>query len=55
VDAGGRRWAGRAPEMGVDFNFRPTVDLVGAGDCQEILDALAAKVLPVIREFKSFF
>ncbi|HEY8843150.1 MAG TPA: hypothetical protein VIM23_04530 [Gaiellaceae bacterium] len=43
------------PEMEVEFDFRPSVDLGGAGDSQEVLDALAVKVLRVIREFEPLF
>jgi hypothetical protein len=45
----------RKPHMEVDFNFRPSVDLGGAGDSQEVLDALASKVVRVLREFEPLF
>jgi hypothetical protein len=33
----------RNPHMEVDLNFRPSVDLGGAGDSQEVLDAVAPR------------
>lgn len=45
----------RILEMGLDFKFQPSVDLVGFGDCQKVLDAVAAKVVQVIREFEVLF
>jgi hypothetical protein len=43
---------GPHPDMDVDFSFRPSVGLAGFGDAQEVLDALAVKVLRVIRELE---
>jgi hypothetical protein len=44
--------SGPHPDMDVDFSFRPSVGLGGSGDAQEVLDALAVKVLRVIRDLE---
>ncbi|HYZ78845.1 MAG TPA: hypothetical protein VE596_15880 [Gaiellaceae bacterium] len=43
------------PKMEVDFRFRPRVGLGGFGDIEDVLDAMAAKVVRIVTEFEPLF